>query len=72
MSELYAIRSRKRFPVESVEEAKAEWEAFRDGSHASVSEIGNGLVIVDAHYRFVARVSYNGRIWFIGERDGGD
>ncbi len=38
-------------------------EAFRDGSGAGVSQIGNGVRIVDAANRFVAHISYNGRVW---------
>ena len=62
--QLYALGMGKRFPVASIEAAQAKWEAFRDGSGAGVSEVGNGVRLVDAHGNFVARISYNGRVWF--------
>lgn len=61
--QLFAIRGRQRFPVASVWEAAAKWEKFRDKALAGVSRLGNGVRVVDSAGAFVARVSYNGRVW---------
>ncbi len=60
---IFAVWGKKRVEVGSISEAVAKWTAFRDGSGAGVSQIGNGVRIVDAANRFVARISYNGRVW---------
>jgi hypothetical protein len=53
----------KRQTVESVEEAQAKWNAYRDASGKGCSKIGNGLIVLDTTGNFVAHISYNGRIW---------
>jgi hypothetical protein len=53
----------RSFKVKSVEEAQAKWIEFRDTSGAGVSQIGNGIRVTDGAGRFVARISYNGRLW---------
>lgn len=57
------------YEVQSVEEAQAKWTEFRDRSGAGVSEVGNGIRVTDGAGRFVARISYNGRVW--GTEDDG-
>lgn len=53
----------KRYPVADVPEAQRLWVQFRDAAGAGVSEVGNGVRVVDQDGKFVARVSYNGRAW---------
>jgi N12 class adenine-specific DNA methylase/antitoxin (DNA-binding transcriptional repressor) of toxin-antitoxin stability system len=59
-------------PVESLQDASEKWEAFRDKAGAGVSEVGNGVSIVDQTGKEVARVSYNGRVWPAGEHKRGN
>lgn len=53
-----------RIPVKSADQARKEWEFYRDsyalGASECTPECGN---IVDPAGNVVARVSYNGRIW---------
>lgn len=53
----------KTYPVESLQDAQAKWIAFQEAAGAGVSEIGNGVVVVDGAGRKVGRISYNGRVW---------
>jgi hypothetical protein len=59
---LFVERGDQRIEVDSLEDAQAKWEQFRDKSGAGVSQIGNGLRILDQDGKFVARISYNGRL----------
>lgn len=60
---LFAEWGGKRMEVESLEDARDKWERFRDTSEAGVSQIGNGIRVLDQDGKFVGRISYNGRIW---------
>jgi len=53
----------KTYPVDSINDAQAKWIAFRDATGAGVSKTGNGLEVKDGAGRFVARISYNGRVF---------
>lgn len=53
----------RTFKVESLNDAQAKWIEFRDRTGAGVSSIGNGVRVTDGAGRFVARISYNGRVW---------
>ena len=53
----------KTYPVESINDAQEKWIAFRDETGEGVSKVGNGIRITDGAGRFVARISYNGRVW---------
>lgn len=53
----------KTYPVSSVEDAQRKWVEFRDQSGGGVSEVGNGVRVLDGAGKFVARISYNGRVW---------
>ncbi|MEO8411060.1 MAG: hypothetical protein ABI478_10850 [Propionivibrio sp.] len=68
IGQMYAVRNGRRAPVASVNDAADKWEAFRMAcirkGGGGVSQIGNGLNVVDRHGAFLARVSYNGRIWY--------
>lgn len=58
----------KRFPVSSVEDAQEKWEQFKEATGAGVSEIGNGVpVFMDGIQ--VARISYNGRVWDMQDKE---
>lgn len=57
------------FPVESIEDAQAKWRAFRDETNAGVSSIGNGIEVLGADGKQVARISYNGRAWGGNEKE---
>ena len=65
---LFAIRSpffgNKKYPVESVEDARNRWEALREQSGLGCSVIGNGVTVVDEQGEFIASISYNGRVWY--------
>jgi hypothetical protein len=61
--QLFAQWGDQSHPVDSIEDASRKWEAFRDKSGAGVSEVGNGVVVVDQTGKEVALVSYNGRVW---------
>lgn len=63
MLPLFVTFGRKRFEVESMEDAAAKWVAYRDRTGAGCSEIGNGVEVRDEAGRLVGSVSYNGRIW---------
>jgi N12 class adenine-specific DNA methylase len=57
----------KTYPVESIEDAQSKWIRFQEsangGSAAGVSQVGNGVRITDQDGKFVARISFNGRVW---------
>lgn len=53
---------RKRYQVESLKRASEMFCAARDKSGMGASEIPEAKVVT-ADGRFVARVSYNGRVW---------
>lgn len=53
---------RKRYQVESLARASEMYCAARDKSGEGASRIPEGK-IVTADGRFVARISYNGRVW---------
>jgi len=57
----------KRYEVASFARASAMFCAARDASGLGASAVP-GADIVDEHGTFVARISYNGRIW--ADRDG--
>ena len=65
MSQVMQIQFRngKRLPVSDIREAQNLWNVTRDRSGKGVSEIGNGVLVL-LRGRYVARVSYNGRIHF--------
>ena len=50
-----------RLPCESIDQARAEWVAFRDQGGVGASECC-GVRVFDGD-EMVARVSYNGRVW---------
>ncbi len=58
----FKIDGKPAVPVQSVADAAAKWEQYRDRTGAGVSEIGNGGTVYQGG-RKVATVSYNGRIW---------
>lgn len=66
---LFVTFGGQRYPVESIEDAQRKWEQFRDASVGGVSEIGNGVEVMDGAGRVVARVAYNGRL-FAGDIPG--
>lgn len=68
-TQLFAVYGKKRVPVASVEDAANRWNDFRDRSGGGASEIGNGVVVVDARGVAVAEISYNGRIWKPGGKE---
>ena len=57
----------KTYPVESVEDAQRKWIKFQEsadgGASAGVSQVGNGVPVIDGAGRLVARVAYNGRLF---------
>ena len=61
--QLYVERDGKRYPVDSLQDARQKWNRFRDQSAAGASEIGEGARIIDQEGNTVARISYNGIVW---------
>ena len=59
-----AFGTDRRIQVQSPINAAATWSRLRDASGCGVSEIGNGGNVLDDNGKRVARISYNGRIWF--------
>src|SRR5258706_10857340 len=53
----------KTYPVDSLQDAQRKWIAFQESSGGGVSQVGNGVVVLDGAGRTVGRVSYNGRLW---------
>jgi hypothetical protein len=53
----------KTYPVESIADAQRKWIDFQNKAGAGVSEVGNGVRIADQDGKFVARISFNGRVW---------
>lgn len=57
----------KTYPVESIEDAQRKWIKFQEtadgGGPVGVSKVGNGVQITDQNGKFVARISFNGRVW---------
>lgn len=60
---LFVTFGAKKFEVQSMEDAAAKWNAYRDRTGAGCSEIGNGVEVHDEAGLLVGSVSYNGRIW---------
>lgn len=52
----------KRYAVESLKEASAFYSKTRDDSGEGASTFPTGIVFDNAG-KFLARVSYNGRLW---------
>lgn len=50
-------------PIDSLKAARDKWVDYRDRAGRGVSELGNGLVVLDAAGKEVGSISYNGRIW---------
>jgi hypothetical protein len=59
---LFAIWHDRTVPVKSVADARRKWIDFREATAAGVSEIGDGLLIVDEDGITVARIHYNGTV----------
>jgi hypothetical protein len=60
---LFVRRGNQQFEVESLAEASAKWQQFRDETGEGVSVIGNGAEVVDQDGKTVARIAYNGRVF---------
>jgi hypothetical protein len=60
---LFVQAGKQRFQVDSLRDAQTKWAEFRDTTGAGVSQVGNGVSVVDGAGRQVAHVSYNGRLW---------
>jgi len=52
----------KRYKVESIRDAQAKWEQFRDASGEGVSGIGNGIPVY-RDGKQIAKITYNARAW---------
>lgn len=63
---LFVTFGGKIYPVDSVEDAAAKWNVFREESSGGASEIGNGVQVTNAAGKVIAEISYNGRIWPAG------
>jgi len=57
----------KTYPVDSIDDAQRKWIKFQEaadgGGPVGVSKVGNGVQITDQNGKFVARISFNGRVW---------
>ena len=60
------IGSRKPIPVTDYADASAKYDAARIASGQGMSRFPDGKVMLDANTQ-IARVSYNGRVWPVGE-----
>ena len=63
---LYMQIGRKRYQVASLQEASEMFCAARDKSGHGASRTPD-VTIVDERGETVARISYNGRVWPVGE-----
>lgn len=59
---LFIQVGRKRYQVDSLQQASEMYCAARDANMQGMSRTPPGRV-VDEHGRDVARISYNGRVW---------
>lgn len=56
----------KTYPVASLADAAAKWDAFRFAAACAgdgCSKVGNGVTVRNGAGKIVAKVSYNGRLW---------
>jgi len=63
---LFMQIGRKRYPVGSLQQASEMFCAARDKSGHGASRTPN-VTIVNERGETVARISYNGRVWPVGE-----